>query len=280
MKKQQLILLGSGAVLFCLIYFFGQTIPPRKKSSMPPAQAASMAFNFDSILKTAKEQLTPSQQAYINQMESAVVRGDVKDQQIKVFKQLAAFWSDSAHLILPYLYYTGEAAKLENSEKNLTFAAHKFLEGARQQSGGPLRNWMATEAKGLFEKALELNPHNDSTLVGLGSCYFYGNFGEMPMKGIMMIREVANRDSSNMYAQLMLGLGDMESGQFDKAVDHLSKVVGHEPENIEAVLNLAEAYERMGDKAQAIKWYKTSRKFFDDKQILGEIDKRISQLQQ
>jgi len=48
-----------------------------------------------------------------------------------------------------------------------------------------------------------------------------------------------------MYAQLMLGLGGIESGQYDKAVQRLLKVVRYDPGNLEAVLNLGEAYERL-----------------------------------
>ena len=38
------------------------------------------------------------------------------------------------------------------------------------------------------------------------------------MTGIQQILEVTRRDSANMYAQFMLGLGGIESGQIDKAV--------------------------------------------------------------
>lgn len=283
MKKQQLILIGSGVVLFCLIYFFGQTIPPSVKKPTGAAAAAANSgaenpINAKTVMTAAKQQLTADQQAYVNKLEAAVVRGDVKEQQIKVYRQIASFWKDSAHMLLPFAYYTGLASKLENSEKSLTFAAHYFLEGLRQQSDTELKRWMAGEAKELFEKALVLNPTNDSTKVGLGSCYLFGNISPTPMEGIQRILEVANRDPENMYAQFMLGLGGIQSGQFDKAIERLSKVVAKQPRNLEAVLNLAEAYERSGDKKNAIKWYEESKSFFKEKEILKEIDLRIADL--
>ncbi|MBL0133020.1 MAG: hypothetical protein IPP79_02900 [Chitinophagaceae bacterium] len=282
MNKQQLILIGSGVGLFCLIYFFGQTIPP-KSTTPPPAEAGAPGnkpetIDIKAILASSKEQLTPSQQSYISQLESAVVRGDIKEQQIKVYKQMAAFWRDSAHLLLPYAYYSGMASKLENSEKSLTFAAHYFLEGLRQQPNPALKTWMAGEAKEMFEKALAINPDNDSTKIGLGSCYLFGNISENPMQGIQMIREVADRDTTNMFAQFMLGLGGLQSGQFDKAIERLIKVVAKEPKNVEAVIALAESYERKGDKENAVKWYTNSKQFFTEKEILQEIDARIAQL--
>jgi tetratricopeptide (TPR) repeat protein len=278
LKKQQLILVGSGVVLLCLVFFFGNTIPPKKNPGAVAAAAGTKEISFTTILEASKQQLTPAQQAHVAQLETAVVRGDVKEQQEKVYKQLADFWKDSAHLLLPYGYYTAEAAKLENSQKSLTFAAQFFLEGVRRQDNPELQRWMGLEAKELFEKALQIAPDNDSLKVGLGSCYILANISESPMEGIMKVREVAERDPENMYAQFMLGLGGMISGQFDKASDRLLKVVQHQPDNVEAILMLAEAYERQNNKADAVKWYKEGKKHVNNADVVKEIDERIKLL--
>ena len=278
MKKQQLILVGSGVVLLCLIYFFGKTIPPKKNPGAVAAATGAKEISFNTILEASKQQLSPAQQAFVAQLETAVVRGDVKEQQIKVYKQLADFWKDSAHLLIPYAYYSAQAAKLENSQKSLTFAAQFFFEGIRRQDNPELQRWMATEAKELFEKALQIAPDNDSLKIGLGSTILFGNLGEGPMEGIRKIREVADRDPENMYAQFMLGLGGMISGQYDKAIDRLLKVVQHQPENVEAMLMLAEAYERQKDKANAVKWYMESKKHINNADVVKEIEERIKLL--
>jgi tetratricopeptide (TPR) repeat protein len=278
LKKQQLILVGSGVVLLCLVYFFGKTIPPKKNPGAVATAAGPKEISFTTILEASKKQLTPAQQAQVAQLETAVVRGDVKEQQIKVYKQLANFWKDSAHLLLPYGYYSASAAKLENSQKSLTFAAQFYLEGIRRQDNPELQRWMGIEAKELFEKALQIAPDNDSLKIGLGSCYLLGGISDSPMEGIMKIREVAERDPENMYAQFMLGLGGMISGQFDKAIDRLLKVVQHQPDNVEAILMLAEAYERQNDKAGAVKWYKEAKKHIHNADMVNEIDERIKLL--
>ncbi|OQP66036.1 hypothetical protein A3860_15740 [Niastella vici] len=278
MKKQQLILVGSGVTLLCLIYFFGKTIPPKKNPGAVAAATGAKEISFNTILEASKQQLSAAQQAYVAQLETAVVRGDVKEQQVKVYKQLAEFWKDSAHLLLPYAYYSAQASKLENSQKSLTFAAQFFLEGIRRQDNPELQRWMATEAKELFERALQIAPNNDSLKVGLGSAILFGNLGEGPMEGIMKIREVAERDPENMYAQFMLGLGGMVSGQFDKAIDRLLKVVQHQPDNVEAILMLADAYEQHKDKANAVKWYQEGKKHISNADVVKEIDERIKLL--
>jgi tetratricopeptide (TPR) repeat protein len=230
------------------------------------------------VLDASRAQLTADQRSRLAQLENSVVRGNVREQKADIYKQIAAFYRDSAHLLLPFAYYTGEAAKLENSEKSLTFAARFFLENARKQDDEGLKKWMATESKELFEKALVLDPGNDSLKVGLGSCYIFGNIADNPMQGIMMIREVAERDPSNMYAQYMLGVGGLMSGQLDRAIDRLSIVASKQPDNVEVKLMLAEAYERKGDKQNAVKWYESVRSHIGNPELLQELDKRIQTL--
>lgn len=276
MRKQQLIVVGSGVILFCLVYFFGRTVPPKQNVAKPIPPTAEIDIN--TILAASKSQLTSQQQVFLTQLEASVVRGDTKEQQSRVYKQLAAFWKDSAHLLLPYAYYTGQAAELENSEKSLTFAAHFFLENLKQQNDATLKRWMGTEAKKLFEKALLLDPNSDSLKIGLGSCYLFGNISDNPMQGIRIIREVAQRDSTNMYAQFTLGTGAMLSGQLDRAIERFLIVTKSQPDNLEATVMLAEAYEQKGDNVSAIKWYEASKKLINNPDVNTEIDKRIGLL--
>ncbi|HMF72161.1 MAG TPA: tetratricopeptide repeat protein, partial [Flavitalea sp.] len=265
--------------LLFIIYFFGNNVPPIEKKPVSSATHQDEApLDINTILSASKRQLTPEQSAFVSRLESAVVRGSVKDQQISVYKQLANFWKDTVHLLLPYSYYTAEAAKLENSEKSLTFAAQFFAGNMRRQQEPVLKKWMALQAKELFEKALELNPASDSLKIGLGSCYLFGNISDNPMKGIALIREVAARDSSNMYAQFMLGMGGLVSGQLDLAIQRLLKVAKNEPQNAEAVLALADAFERKKDKANAILWYERGKELIGDPDFIKEINQRISLL--
>lgn len=287
MKRQQYLVAGTGVLLLLALYFFGHTVPPQHKPETAaggaPGASLVKSIGLQDILQASQARLTPAQLSYVNRLQQSVVRGDVKMQQINADRQLANFWKDSvADGFLLYAHYTGEAAKLENSEKSLTFAAQLFLQSLRGQDNPALKGWMATSAKELFEKALELNPGNDSTKVGLGASYIFGSQADNPtevMQGIQRILEVAHRDSTNMYAQFMLGLGGIESGQFDKAIERLTTVVRHQPANIEAILLLAEVHQQKGDKADAIKWYVAAKKLISNPEMIQAIDQRIKTLQ-
>ncbi|HVX51684.1 MAG TPA: tetratricopeptide repeat protein, partial [Chitinophagaceae bacterium] len=245
----------------------------------PVAAEAAPAITTADVVAIAKKNLTQAQATRVLQLENSVVRGDVKVQQVKVLKQLAEFWGDTARQPSIGAFYFGEAAKLENSEKNLTFAAHLLLNNAMADTSAAMQTWQATQAKALFEKALQLNPANDSSKVGLGACYLFGNISATPMQGIMAIREVAERDTNNMYAQMMLGLGGVKSGQLDKAIERFLTVVRKQPHYLEAVINLAEAYDRKGDRENAVKWYKAAAGMVDIPDLKKEIENRIKALQ-
>jgi cytochrome c-type biogenesis protein CcmH/NrfG len=105
----------------------------------------------------------------------------------------------------------------------------------------------------------------------------FGSAGN-PMEGIMMIREVAERDPNNVYAQMMLGIGGTMTGQFDKAIERFRKVLEQQPGNLEARLNLAEVYEQKGDKTSAIEWYQKSKELIKNPEIANEIEARIQEL--
>ncbi len=289
MIRQQYLVAGSGVLVLLALFFFGQTIPPHPAPNATMAGVAGTptvkSIGLQEILQASQARLTPAQLSYVNRLQHSVVRGDVQAQQLNADRQLAAFWKDSvSDGFLLYAYYTGEAAKLEKSEKKLTFAAQLFLQSLRGQDNPALNGWMATDAKELFEKALELNPENDSSKVGLGASYIFGSTAGNPMEvmqGIQRILEVARKDSTNMYAQLMLGWGGLESGQFDKAIERLTNVVQHQPANIEAILLLAEVHQQKGEKADAVNWYDAAKKVLgnQDPEMVREIDSRIKSLQ-
>jgi len=279
-KKQQLVLLSGGLILLVLLYFFGNTTPPSTNSTVVNSgYTTSGTITTADLLNAAKKNLSAQQLSQLVQLENSVVRGDVKEQKIRIYRQLASYWQDSLHNQEIAAYYFGESAKLENSEKNINFAARLLLQYVTSEENPAMQTWLATNAKALFEQSLQINPNNDSVQVELGACYLFGNISSTPMDGILKIKQVTDRDSNNMYAQLMLGLGDIKSGQYDKAIERLQLVAKKEPDNLQAVFNLAETFERKGDKSNAVAWYRKVENMINVPEAKQEIEQRIKTLE-
>ena len=284
MKRPQILTICAGILLTALIYF-GAKKQPAKKSPVAEVHSAddghnhgAEAITIDTFLTIGKRGLSVEQSARISQLENSITRGAVKDQQIHVYHQLAKFWHDTVNAWEPYAWYTAEAARLENSEKNLTFAAHLFLDNLIRDNVAERRKWKALQAKDLFERSLKLNPVNDSSKVGLGACYLFGNITDNPMEGIQKLKEVADRDSNNVFAQITLAEGSLMTQQFDKAESRLALVLRHQPDRLEALLMMADLKEKTGHKLEAADWYNKSLPFINNENIKSEIRKRIEEL--
>lgn len=279
MHKQQWILAAAGVVLLVGLYFFGNTVAPKKPISASQEAGVPVALTTEQVIAKYKTTVDTQQVQTLTQLENSVVRGDVHNQQIHVYHQLASYWSDTLHHDEIGAYYLGEAAKLENSEKSLTFAAHLLLDNMLSSTDPSMQRWLATRAKELFDKALTINPNNDSSKIGVGVCYMFGGIAENPMQGILAVKEIADKDPNNLYAQMMLGLGGIQSGQYDKAAERFLTVVQKQPGNIEAILDLAGVYERLGNKAEAVKWYKNALNLVQVPEAKKDIEERIKSLQ-
>ena len=279
--KQIFAISGFGLLLLVSLFLFAKIEPPKKAT--PQIIPATTSFNITGYIEQVKQKLPADKLIYLSKLENNITRGDVKQQSVKSFTQIADFWKDSAKAFIPYAYYTVEAAKLDKSEKSLTFAAQLFLENMRAESDDNLKSWQAETAIDLFNKALQLDPDNDSLKLGLGSCYVYGKgmIGDPTetMKGIQLLLSVVKKDSANMKAQMVLGIGGVISRQYPKAIERLLKVAKAEPENLEAISWLADAYAAAGDNSNAISWYQYSKKLVNNAGFSKEVDERIKALQ-
>jgi tetratricopeptide (TPR) repeat protein len=277
--KQQIIIVTGSIALLLSLFFFGRTKPLIKGNIPAEKEAVKTVLNFEEILQKAKQTIDKQQLAKLITLENGISRGDLKNQKLDQFTALASYWKDSIHNPIPYLFYQSEKAKLENSEKSLNFAAQSYLNELHSEQDQAMKSWMANQAKEIFDLVLVINPENDSAKVGWGSTFIFGASGtSSPMEGILKIREVAQKDSTNMYAQFMLGYGGMLTGQFDKAIDRLNRVVKNQPSNLEAVFLLAEAYERSNQNAEAKKWYQKGKKFVTNPDLIKAIDEKMKAL--
>ena len=278
MKKPQIITIIVGLLLVSFLYIF---VPrsQKKENSTTNQVAANEGVSSKSIVDGAKTSLTAEQKISLLSIENQLNTSSKHQDSIRIYQALAQFWSKEAHRLEPYLYYTYSAALLENNEKSLTFAAQQLVDNfTNPDAPAALQNWMASNAKVLLEKALVINPINDSAKINLGACYLFGNISDNPMQGILKVKEVVDKNPHNDYGQLILALGGKKSGQYEKAIERFLIVLNDEPNHIEAMVNLAECYELTSQKALAINWYTKVKALVNNPEAKQAVSKRIQEL--
>lgn len=276
--KQQIVVFG-GIVIFALLFFFGKTTSSKvNNQSVQQQKSSEQSLNTADLINAAKQKLTTTQQNIVTSIEKNIEKQNSPEQKIQLYQQLAKFWKDSAKAFEPYAFCIAEAAKLDNSEKSLTFAAQLFVDNLLTEPSPAMQTWLANNGKVLLEKALAINPNNDSTKVGIGACYILGNISSTPMQGLQMVKEVTEKNPNNIYAQWVLALGGKRSGQYAKAIERFLIILKNTPKSLPAMLHLAECYDMSGDKTNAIKWYKMVQNVFPNEEARKELQTRIDEL--
>ena len=283
MKKKQIILSISGILLIAAIFLLGKTVSNQKPENPSIASEKKQLFDIQDFIKKSTVNISDSQRSALAILENEIKNETELSKKIITLNTLASYWKDTLKQFEPYAFYISEAAKLDNSEKNLTFAAQLFLSELRHEQDESKLAWESDEAIALFNKAIEINPANEDLKIGLGSCYVFGKGRngdpQQTMTGIQELLGVVRRDSTNMKAQIVLGIGGYISGQYDKAISRFQKVIINEPNNLEAIAFLADTYAAQGNKTEAIKWYNISKRLANDENYTKEVDERIKLLE-
>jgi tetratricopeptide (TPR) repeat protein len=275
-KKQQLLVLCAGIACIGIIYAFGTTRFPQKKVE----QSQKQAFSIKNLMETAKPKFTPHQKEHFEHLEADLAKTSDLAKKLSLYDEMINFWAQEGKNTNIASWYITERAKLENSEKSLTFAAQFILDNTIHGGEDVLSQaWKAGLAKELFEKALARNPTKDSLKVGLGACYIFGAGGDNPMEGIGKIRAVLAADSTNAFAHKMLGFGNIQNGQTPVAIERFKKSLQYNPSDVELIPTVALLYKEMGDAANAEAWRKKVQEALSaNPRMLAEFEKQFQSL--
>lgn len=286
MRATHYFAIAVGIILIALLYWGGNTVPPHvdKPAAMQgpssggagtPGPNTVKAVSFDEILTASRKQLAKAAADSVAAIEKEITAISDSSRMAVVFTRLSGVWERSKQYPVA-VFYRAQAAKLENSEKSLTFAAQLFLELLEHEGERAVQLWEATEAIGCAERVLKMHPENEEAKLIMASAYIQGT--SEPMKGVQMALGIAKEKPDNVPANMLLGRMSIQSGQFEKAVKRFETVLAKEPDNKEALYFLAQAYEGTGNKQKAIELLEKCKKVVNNPEFSKEIDQHINSL--
>ena len=74
------------------------------------------------------------------------------------------------------------------------------------------------------------------------------------MKGILMLRDLIEKEPENVLVLSTLGRFAIQTGQFEKAIERLEKAISLDPKNNKANCLLAQAYQGVGNAEKAAEY--------------------------
>lgn len=274
--KWQIVALTSVAALGAVIYF-AEKVPA--KSSLDHTHEETAEVGKIDFLAEAKKLSAASEAQTVAQLESLANAARNKEQKIQLLDSLIAIW-DSNRKPTASAVVSQQLAEISGKAADWYAAADRYMMATRFVKEEAQKKQLYENATAAFEKTLALEPQNLDAKAGLGVSLVEsaGLTGQPPMKGIGLLREVVATDSTHINAQLNLGYFAIQSGQFDKALARFETVKRVKPEFIEVHLYIADTYEKMGNKTEAIKNLEVYKSKLNDPVLVVEVDKYINEL--
>ena len=262
----QAVLVIASLGLTAFLYF-------SPKAMLTPKVSDSKPVGSDFIFESAKSKLQRQEATSINELEK-ILETKRGSERLAVLDSLAWRWDMLGEPAAAAEYYK-QAAQINSSEKSWDNAAVRYLAALQTEQDSATAIWLLEQAIFCYDKVVMINPENVKAKMDLALCYAESS---QPMKGIMMLREIAEKHPDNDQAQMNLGLLSIRSGQYDKAIERFNKVLELNPSQAEAYYFLGYSFMQVNDSEKAVAAFKKYSESGKNAQLLKEADVYIDQL--
>jgi predicted Zn-dependent protease len=236
MNRQQLLVVSAAVALFFILYFGCGTQTKEQKAIDQSRALTTEALDIKSHIESTLGTLDASQKSKILVFES---NKDSKDP--SVLKQLSSAWHNAQHDEIA-AWYAEKIADVEKTEESWSIAGANYYLAIAQNTDKAMRDFCTQKAVNAFQNAVSLNPKKIEHKINLALCYTENPPQDNPMKGILLLRELDKENPDNVPVNVQLARLAIKTGQYDKAIARLEKVLKSEPENKKAICLLADAY--------------------------------------
>jgi outer membrane protein len=267
MVKTRIILILVAAALIWLIFLLPKSVVENESQLKEDAAPITAPGSHSTIPETLSNAIRSVKAGY-DEGPANEKNAIFADSLRTLYTQAGQF--DSA------AWFAEKAATFFNTTEsylnagNSYYEAYSFaMEPAKQeQLAGKTREWLG--------KVLEANPKNLEVKTKMAMTYLSS---KAPMQGITMMREVLAEDPKNEFALYNMGMLSIQSGQYDRAVEHLEKLTAINQNHVQGQLLLGVAYMNKGNKEKARQQFEVVKKLDKDPAVQATADSYLKDLE-
>jgi tetratricopeptide (TPR) repeat protein len=249
MTKLQIAALASAAGLFLFLYFACETKPPSQKALEKSRALMIESTDINSLLAEAKNRLAPDKLRNILALEADLEQA-AGESRIQWYKTLSGEWFALKEPALAG-YYAQEAADREESAEAWGIAGTTYALCAKEAKTDKEKDFCLSRAIKALESAISLAPEELSHRINLALVNVDFPPADNAMKGILMLRELEGQHPDSPAVLFHLGRLAVQTGQWDRAIARLERVLELDPGNQNASLLLIQAYQETGAEEKA-----------------------------
>jgi len=264
-----------GAIALCAVVALGLYFLPK---NAPAGMAKKMALpNADTTFSFEAFQTEAKNgldSASLSELSSWETKTDTAS-----LRKISDIWSSFRNAGLSG-FYIEKLALVAPTTENWFNAGYRYMVAFRTTEKNGEKLYFTRKAITCFKTVLDKDSTNLEAKANLGVCYVEGaqTLGTAPMQGVKLLLDVVGKDPKNITALVNLGYFSIQSGQLDKAIERFNQIIEIKPDYLEAYIYLADAYQRQGKKEEAIKTLEILKSKNKDPELEANINQYIQDL--
>jgi len=277
MSRNQVILIVACIATIVALVIWSPTT--KKVDDEPKVQS-------NNVISNGSQNIAEQSETYLSTLQ-----GNNKDTLLKLTDDLAAATSAKTRILLHNKiattwmkemkpgyasYHLQQVAELLQTDSAYAVAGNGFVEAAKMTRDSALTSQWYKSAINCYESATNIAPDDIEHQIRLSLCYVEGT--KQPMVGVSTLLGLVKKHPNNPRVNLELGRLSILSGQFDKALPRLEKVLQQDTLQAETLFLLGETYNGLGRKDEAIEAFSKCRELVDNPAFRQEIDIYINKI--
>ena len=249
MGRGQWIAVACAVALLLLTYLGCPIRPPEEGAALD--QAPLEATGLQSLIRSARADLSPAQMATLASLEERLETQTDPEKRTEILEQLAGEWYRAGQPAISGVYAV-EIAEEVNTAEAWGIAGTTFtLCLQREDAEGKNRQFCGQQAERAYQNAISLDPANPDHRINLALAYVDNPPPDEPMRAVLMLKDLEAQYPENARVYLTLGQLSVKTGQLENAAKRYAQAAQLEPNNPDAVCQLARLYEQLGQTDEA-----------------------------
>jgi len=268
MLKTRIILLVLAVALVAVLYLLPKGVVENDSQLSAADSASLMPGGHAAVPANVARTIARLRQQYAREAQnekSSIFADSLQNLYAETGKFDSAAW------------FAGQAATFLQTTEAFRQAGNRYYEAYTFAIDPERQNVLAAKTREFLERVTGAHPKDFESRNKIAMTYLSS---EAPMQGIMMLRQVLEEDPQNELALFNLGMLSIQSGQYQRATDHLTKLVTINPESVQGRLLLGVAYLKSGNKAMAKQEFEKVKAMDNDPAVQATVDSYLQEVNQ
>jgi tetratricopeptide (TPR) repeat protein len=227
---------------------------PKKHKLVEKSRALNLeSTTISNLLMEAKKNIHQTDNDLLHAFELQLKSTENDSVKSEVLERISAKWFEIGYEAISG-FYAEQIAEIKKDDTSWSIAGTTFVLCIRNTQTEKIKEYCSKRGIQAFENAISLNSSEINHKVNLAVCLAEFPPKDNPMKGIMMLLSLNGERPDNISVLYQLARFGLQTGQYEKAIGRLNRILELEPEYIRAYCLLAKIYEDTNDLTQAAKY--------------------------